>query len=442
MNQVKSPQLYIDFGFYYIIAACLQRRVWMGPPEKPLFPNLYITLVGGPGVGKGLVIKEVTDILRHWQRPKILSNAAPTLNIPKQDKDGVRIEKLADNIQDLAKLLQEQQEKNNTKSINNRERLLIPVGADSTTFQALLDSHAFATIRNRVTCCPMAPNGSYSHQSICFSLEELGSLFTKHKEELVNYLQTGYDCRRFEYSTRHSGDVLLHKPCINLFAGTTPSFMAQAFDSAILNQGIASRMTFVYAKKPRREQYGLLQYTDEQKAQYKELLNTVKILADIFGQVTWSTEAWEFNQNYFCKEFPPFRDDAPAKLQDYYSRKDITHMKLCMVLHFSDYEYHKSFEVPLWISQLALKILEEVEKVMTLALTLSGASKIPKLGELILALLKERKIAMPLNLIWFELFKDIKNLNELNETIEGLKITGQIEEVKDKSPKYKLPPIV
>src|SRR5215831_2252164 len=79
---LPSPQNYIEWGWRYLVGAALQRRVWLPPTHKPCFANSYVIFVGKPGIGKGLVIREVSDFLRHWK----LKDATLI------DKDGLTIE--------------------------------------------------------------------------------------------------------------------------------------------------------------------------------------------------------------------------------------------------------------------------------------------------------------------------------------------------------------
>lgn len=427
MRGIGSPQLYVDFGFYYLVAAALQRRVWYGPPEKPLFPNLYVTFVGRSGIGKGLVIQEVTKIISHHKKPKFGSSTpAPVVN-PLSDIPANQVQILAAQITDLQQSLKEAAEKKAPKG-NDREKLLIPLGADSITFQGLLEDHGYANIRNTVVPCKMAPNGTYSHQSICFSLEELSSLFRKNLEDLVTYLQIGFDCQDFRYKTKTCGEDILKRTCINMLAGTTPAFMSRAFDMDILNQGIASRMLFVYASRNRFEQFDIPHFTEEQLHAHAELLASVKLLTTVFGQVTFTPEAQEYAKHYFEKEFPAIRDNAPAKLQNYYARKKVITIKLMMVLHLSDWEYHQSMEIPLATLKMVLGIMSKVETTMLYALNYGTENKLPKLGSKILEYLRGNEgKSFTKNELWRALYGDVDGVSHLEEAISGLEITGQID---------------
>jgi hypothetical protein len=194
-KDITSPDIYINVSFYYMIASALQRRVYLGSDERPLFGNLYIILVGEPGVGKGLVIKPVYDYLRFHKlnRLKLTSTALGEANV--QDV----------NEEVLKALIDEYQSANNINlppTVNKallggnpykpkEVPLLIPMAADATTYEALVESQARAFRTIRVTRCldsKLLIKSSYSHSSICFALEEISSLFRKHTEDVVNYL--------------------------------------------------------------------------------------------------------------------------------------------------------------------------------------------------------------------------------------------------------------
>src|SRR5579864_3128365 len=69
---VPAPQNFIDWGFYSMIASCLQRRVWCFSDEDKCYPNMYITLVGPPGTGKGLVTKRIVELLRYYKLEDVI----------------------------------------------------------------------------------------------------------------------------------------------------------------------------------------------------------------------------------------------------------------------------------------------------------------------------------------------------------------------------------
>ena len=64
-----SPDSFVNFGWYYVVAAALQRRVWYGSlTGDPLFPNPYIVFVADAGAGKGLVLGKCNELLKHHRK--------------------------------------------------------------------------------------------------------------------------------------------------------------------------------------------------------------------------------------------------------------------------------------------------------------------------------------------------------------------------------------
>lgn len=71
MKDVVSPTSFITMSFYSMIASALQRRVYLGSDERPLFPNMYIILIADPGVGKGVALDPVVTALRTHKLRKL-----------------------------------------------------------------------------------------------------------------------------------------------------------------------------------------------------------------------------------------------------------------------------------------------------------------------------------------------------------------------------------
>ena len=65
LKDLESPNLFIDWGFYSMIATALQRRVWLYPDTFTLYPNLFTLLVGPPAAGKSRVIAQVSEFVKH-----------------------------------------------------------------------------------------------------------------------------------------------------------------------------------------------------------------------------------------------------------------------------------------------------------------------------------------------------------------------------------------
>lgn len=363
MSGITSPDCYINWGWHYLIAASLQRRVWMGPNHERLFPNMYVILVGEPAVGKGRVTRPINEILRYHK----LENPSSEKPTPKSDmskEDKATIDALIEaNFADGTK----GEEKKNKRIFE--KPLLIPVGASATTWEALVN--ALANSLRRINYSEYDERIQknvikiYTHSSLCFCLEEISSMFRKKTEEVARFLLQTYDCGDYEYDTKTPGlKDYVKKCCLNLLGGTTPGFMQELFNDRLLTEGFASRCFFIFAARNRFDKMFGTDLTDEQKQHYEDILLHVKKLTSLYGRVQFSEESKAFLEEWW-KESQQTRPNTSYKLNYYYGRKNIHVQKLAMALHFGEstelFIKHETF-------LRALEILAVEEKKMHLAL--------------------------------------------------------------------------
>ncbi len=339
-DTIISPDSYIEWGLYYTIAAVLQRRVWRGQLNgKPLFPNPYIIFVADPGVGKGLVITEVNKILRFHKLEK------------KEEPNEIKI-------------INFEQPKGNIE-----KPLLFQVGADATTYEALVREISrsvrayFYKFENK--------QKAYIHSSLCFCLEEISSLFRKHTEDLVRFLLVAYDCGDYRYDTISRGRDFIKNCCLSLLGGTTPKFLKRVFSDELLNEGFASRCIFIFELCNRFDRLKPPEFTPEQMLEYNIILDHIKKLSLLYGEVIFTPEATEYLE-LWNKVEKYKRPNTSPKLNYYYARKPVTIQKLAIAIHFLD---NINMEVTLEECQKAIILLDNTEKRMHFAL--SGDTKNP-----------------------------------------------------------------
>ena len=353
LKDYGSPMSFKLWGFYSMTSSVLQRRVYLGSTRKTLYPNMYTILTAPAGKGKGMILGEVSEIMRH---PKLK-----------------RVKGLDEKKDEIKKELEQNDIQLSTKPSDANARLknmVIPMAPNATTFEALTNIMGNCASPLRFT----DEQGNLRvqmHSSLYVHLEELGSLFRKHTEDIHTLLCELYDCKDpYEYRTKHMGVDYIRRPCVNILAGTTPDFLKRVFSSSLLSEGFASRTVFVVAMKEEFRRFETPTFTDEQIAEHEKLVDHIVKLSQISGCCKFSPEALEF-----CKavwEDPDFDKNRPnsnPKLDAYYSRKNITLAKLAMSMHFAD---SLEMEIPLNIVQDALKLLDETERSMHLALSVES----------------------------------------------------------------------
>jgi hypothetical protein len=409
---LSSPQNYIDWCWYYIIGAALQRRVWVGPEHQPIFANKYMILVGEPGIGKGLPIREVGTFLRHWKKKEGVKIDPTTLN---------QVNKSTYN------LLQESDEKMIKDNSTNKaivDPLLYPVAADATTYEALV--RAVGESFSRVEY--IDDKGKFKvhgHSSLCFILQELASLFRKRTEDTVNFMLGLYDCPiDYEYVTKTQGlSDRVKRGCLNMIAGTTPSFMQSTFDAKLADEGFNSRTFYIYAQRNRKNQFFIPLLTDEQVKDRSILLEHIRQLSGLFGHVRVDDDTMKFLYEWWDDQErnKNKRVNASMKLKAYYSRRNIHVMKMAMALHFGE---SLEMYIPKETFERAIDVLSREEKNMDLAITLAENNPVAKCSRKVLELLSIQKRTLIDLMIETH---SIASKSQLEESLDFLKETHQIE---------------
>ena len=61
---LPSPALFRKWVAIFFVAAAMERRVWVRTMGSALYPNLYVLLVGPPGIGKGVAMHPAEAMMR------------------------------------------------------------------------------------------------------------------------------------------------------------------------------------------------------------------------------------------------------------------------------------------------------------------------------------------------------------------------------------------
>lgn len=402
MKDCKSPDSYIDMSFYFMISACLQRRVWLNSEFNPLFFNQYLVLVGGPGIGKGMAMKPVIQMLK-FHKAVTQDKHINAVDITSAAMDGVH-GKVADPDADL----------------------LFPMAPNSCSFEQLVRefSEVIRTIRVEIK----KPDGSVekkivTHKSLCCVLEELGSLIAKDRDKVITFLLQAFDCGDYDYKTKHQGKDLLRKLCLNLMGGCTPAFMQDAFTEKIIGEGFSGRTIFVYEFANRFNKFAMSEYSAEQLKARNEVLAHIHGLSRLYGQVQYTPGAFEILRSYFEDELPKHRVNLNPKLEPYYTRKDILVQKLAGAIHFAD-----SYSLVINEQEVtqALEVLARLEKKMHLALSF-GKNPIAAYGARI-TLFIQKAGPQTFESLWAEFGSDLREM-ELKECLNFLCGTFKLTQV-------------
>lgn len=421
---LSSPSNFVEWSWRFVISAALQRRVAFGSDPKygymPVFPNVYIILVGKAGVGKGIVISPAIELLRHHKRKDFT-----TLKTSATDNEKVLVAS-------IDKSDMEDAEATTQKLKRGGEKIdppLFPYAPDATTYEKLVEdmSNAFRRINFQTMNGEGVPKlDIYGHCSLFFGLPELASLLRKRTDDTVNYLLGLYDCPLdYEYKTKTKGQDRVRRGCLNILAGTTPEFMTSVFDQQLIDQGFSSRTFFIYAPKNRKH-VGLPEPLTPLQTKYRaELLDHVKELAKLYGEVRPAAGVRDkFNKWWISyQEDENHIDTLSPKLGPYKARKNIHTIKVALQEHFSE---SLDMEIKWESFERAIDVLEREEKNMHIALTFDGANPLGQVSDKVAEYLKHRKNVTMVDLL-AEFWKQLPmGKSSMEQVLDHLTSIGKV----------------
>lgn len=295
-KDLGAPPVFLQFAFYAGVSIALERRVFYGTLDRPLFVNNYTLLVGPAAVGKGQSLREMRSILRLLPRTDAQGN-------PVVDR----------------------------KSAGE----FVPL------FHALPDTSTFEQIVADMAMCRVSikrpDDGTiYEHASGYLALEELSSLLRLNKaDDVARLLLNLYDCEEFSYHTKKSGCYKIRNGCFNLLAGTTVDFLAKAEQNGLVGEGLTSRMLIVHADRRPFDKFEQNSLSPEQLEARQTLAKHFYRLGHLFGQIRYGPGCLEWLEEWWTEEYKHL-SILDTRLQNYFSRRKLAMLKLAAAVHFSE----------------------------------------------------------------------------------------------------------
>lgn len=276
----------LDFHFWTgisTIASALRRRVWRDEDIFKWTPNFYLIFVGPAGI--------VTK--------------STTINIGYK-----MLEKIPE----------------------------VTFGPDSMTWHGLAkkfeESFEYAMINEGT-----AHEIKIGMSPLTCSVSELGTFLKPDDKAMVSFLTDVWDGkeRPFTHDTGYSGKIKVENPWLNVISATTPEWLQDNFPANMLQQGIGSRIIFVYGDKKRHLTAYPSQANKLRTGNYKDieekLIEDLEKMAKLIGPFELTDEAYAWGTSWYNQHNNNRATSmASSRYSGYFARKQ-THMhKVAMVL--------------------------------------------------------------------------------------------------------------
>lgn len=302
-SESESPNSYLLWCALVTLGGALRRRVCVKWRYTPIYPNIYVKLVGPPGTGKGQAISFAR---------RFLTRSSIPVSAESGSREGL--------IMDIV-------EKRQLQEING----------------ILYETSPYVVLS-----------------------PDFMSFYRTSGDTMIEWLTEIFDSGDFEeepwtYRLRNRPEEQIPRPYISMIAGTTESWIAENFSQAFTDQGYAARVIFVYARKPRFYK-ARPAITTEMWEMADKLLEDLKQISSLQGEFKVTEDAWKWFEPWYNDTLPKQKLDD--RLQGYLGRKALHLWKVAMLLQIAGSD---ELVITSEILQLALAQLENLEPMMVQA---------------------------------------------------------------------------
>lgn len=266
---IPSPDIYRLWSGITTVAGALERRVWIDTARAKLYPNMYVLLVGRPGVGKSQAIGHCKDL---WS--------------------------------------------------SNKE---LKVAPDNLTKPALVDAIAAASRRLIRSAGELV-----EYHSLAVASSEFGVLVPAHDLEFLNTLNHIYDNpSNYRENRRSMGDnqVDISNPQLTILGGTQPAYLANLLPEEAWGMGFTARIIMVHASTVKR--VSLFGASEARPELFGKLSRGIRDFGKLYGALEFEDEAKHVIEAWAHAGCPPIPEHS--KLENYNSRRVIHALKLTIV---------------------------------------------------------------------------------------------------------------
>jgi len=244
-SYLNSPKIYRKWAALYAVSSALQRKVHLVSQGKELFPNLFVMLVGPPGLGKSMAMEPVKDLL----------SSLPNV-------------------------------------------VLSPARLSPEKFIQLVSRS------NKIL--PQADDPYFSQSAYAVLVSEIVSFIRPQDDQIVTTLIDFFDCAKlWRYATLSRDEDRIENLYLTLLGGITPKTLAENFGAKAIGAGFTARVNFIYSDEyTPPDIFGTPHIADMSSFQ-----SDLSSIHKMFGTFKFSQEAAQRMQALVMAGIPPIPTD-------------------------------------------------------------------------------------------------------------------------------------
>lgn len=268
-----APAIFHKWAGIFCISAALERKVWVNVSRGTTYPNLYIFLVAPPGVGKGVALTPVSEMLSALDDHFLASSSVTRASLVDELKDA--------------------------------ERHIIDHSQSPPTI---------------------------SFNSLSCVINEMGVFLPSYDADFMAFLTDLWDNKGYSERRRTKDlKIKMESVSLQLLAGGTPSYLTSLLPVGAWEQGFMSRVIPVFSAESIL--VDIFQERTFNETSRVKLQDDLIHIGKLYGKMKFTAEARDAISAWHMSGGTP-KPDHP-KLAGYLMRRTHQLIKLCMIASVS-----------------------------------------------------------------------------------------------------------
>jgi hypothetical protein len=351
----EVPELFSVWGGYILISSSVSRRVWLQYGRAPIYPNLYVMLIGDAGNCKSMALNEVRELLI--------------------DIDNIPLAHSVETPEGVLRRLAGRPDKDPPEVYEGSFRTLTPTGEVGEVTPVTIIANEFV------------------------------NFISKSPENWIHLLNDIYDTdRRYTYYTKNQGNDLIVGPYIVLFGALTTETTFDMQKSKIIQSGFARRSIFQYGERRFDAPCPFPPGGPQKLELRKTIIAQCRALQHVSGEFRMPQAAREHYAAWYNAHSIAI-PKAPPHLRSWLTSKPMQVLKLSMLTSLS---VSHELEIGIDHIELALRFLGLMEESLYDIFGGAGRNELAGVAVKIATYLKQQEYALPLRAVQNNFFADCK----------------------------------
>lgn len=281
-NGITSPKLFRKWAAITVVGAALTRRVWFKSLKSYSYGNMYVLLVGKPGLGKSEAVNRIRDIVRATLVKDMYPIAVEMM--PYDVTKGALLDKLS-------------------------------------TYQRWgHDPYAWSLGRKE----------KIKYHYGLLAISEFGNLVRDFDSVLLNTLHDLWDCPptiEEERRYRSNNPIMIVNPGLALLGGTTSAYLMKSMPEQAWDEGFLARTIIVYSSE--EVEPNLFDEDEIDLVLLRDLITDLRQVSRLEGEAEFAEETKKAIKKWLRAGKPPVPEHH--KLEHYSSRRLHHALKLSLI---------------------------------------------------------------------------------------------------------------